>query len=211
MESTSACPRYRRWASSTMPMTQRVRELPVSRPTANCGLTDIRASFGYGGDAIVDAEIEGSRAGRPFVDRRIFIEECLHSRSEVFVAEHKQDVVIIHLLAHLYVVVVGNIDFGDAGGQPAELRQHGLHLAHLRGAGRHRIARAYPEQQRQIEFGLCRRLQDYTVGIDQSEAGHRAEGNLYERDGLPLADGDGDAIGPGPHDRAVFDPAHAGD
>src|SRR5579864_2954685 len=80
MESISPWPRKRRRESSNRQITQRVAELPASRPTANCGLAGIGASDGR--DAVVESQVKRAGGGHFAMDVRVVIQEILQARGE---------------------------------------------------------------------------------------------------------------------------------
>src|ERR1051326_4689286 len=111
-------------------MTQRVKALPASIPTASlCLLTNTLRLLQHR-DAIVEAKIQHLRVGHALANVGVVIEEVLQTIPEVMVSQPQLDRMALHVSNHLHVVEVRSVDFRDFVRERPQLLQETLHAAH---------------------------------------------------------------------------------
>src|SRR5579871_1102128 len=98
-------------------MTQRVKALPASRPTASWGLSGILVGCPHSSDSIVEAQVERGDLRDAVMDAGIMIQEIFEARPEVMFAEHQRHGAAVELLGDFQIVEIADIGFGNLVGQ----------------------------------------------------------------------------------------------
>src|SRR5579871_4572453 len=120
VDATSPWPRYLNRPSSSSRMIQRVKALPRSRPTAS-GVLFCTAGILQTGDAIVQAQVKSRSLRHLAMDVRKVVKKILEARREIGIAHQKRDGAALCCPGNLQVVQVGNVNFGDSVGAPAQI------------------------------------------------------------------------------------------
>src|ERR1700728_2139204 len=95
---------------SSAQTTQRVRELPASRPTTSCVF---EAMLFHRRNSIVEAQIERRRVRQAALDLAVVTQETLIALGVISIAEQQRHDMAVARNGHFQVVAIGNIDLGN--------------------------------------------------------------------------------------------------